>query len=391
MGLPEPPVIEAHIHEWLNLVVRWIRMITGIAWIGASFYFNWVEGQLNRRGPNPTGIAGDLWAVHGGGFYHSQKYQVAPEKLPEKLHWFKWEAYMTWVSGMALLVIVYFWQAESYMVDPAVADLSGWQAIAINLGAMLLGWLIYDQLCRSPFGQHNDWMLYLFIVALPIVALVMFVFGWISYILIIKRVIDNDMFVSLLATFGLSLFLQQVMNLIYGPEVQTIDSKFPIATMFDGFVTVPMAKVVSLLLAAGFATIIVVFMKKSRTGQAIRATAQDPRAARVLGINTDRIYAFTFSLNAAICGVAGVLVSIIWVLQPFYGIVYSLRTFAIVTAAGLGNLPAVIGVSFVLGWVEQYAGIIMGAEWQIAAAVMVLLGVLVWRQIQLRRQRQVVR
>ena len=125
--------------------------------------------------------------------------------------------------------------------------------------------------------------------------------------------------------------------------------------------------------------------------RAIRATAQDARAARVLGINTDRIYAFTFSLNAAICGVAGVLVSMIWVLQPFYGIVYSLRTFAIVTAAGLGNLPAVIGVSFVLGWVEQYAGIIMGAEWQIAAAVMVLLGVLVWRQIQLRRQRQVVR
>ena len=229
------------------------------------------------------------------------------------------------------------------------------------------------------------------IIAIPIVASVMFVFGWISYLLIIKRVIDNDMFVSLLATFGLSLFLQQVMNLIYGPEVQTIDSKFPIATMFDSFVTVPMAKVVSLLLAAGFAAIIVVFMKKSRTGQAIRATAQDPRAARVLGINTDRIYAFTFSLNAAICGVAGVLVSIIWVLQPFYGIVYSLRTFAIVTAAGLGNLPAVIGVSFVLGWVEQYAGIIMGAEWQIAAAVMVLLGVLVWRQIQLRRQRQVVR
>ena len=229
------------------------------------------------------------------------------------------------------------------------------------------------------------------IVALPIVAVLMFLFGWVSYLLIIKRVIDNDMFVSLLATFGLSLFLQQVMNLIYGPEVQTIDSKFPIATMFDSFVTVPMVKVISLLLAGGFAALIVVFMKKSRTGQAIRATAQDARAARVLGINTDRIYAFTFSLNAAICGVAGVLVSMIWVLQPFYGIVYSLRTFAIVTAAGLGNLPAVIGVSFVLGWVEQYAGIIMGAEWQIAAAVMVLLGVLVWRQIQLRRQRQVVR
>ena len=158
-----------------------------------------------------------------------------------------------------------------------------------------------------------------------------------------------------------------------------------------GFVTVPVVKIISLVLAGVFAAAIVIFMKKSRMGQAIRATAQDARAARVLGINTDKVYAFTFSLNAAICGVAGVLVSMIWVLQPFYGIVYSLRTFAIVTAAGLGNLPAVIGVSFVLGWVEQYAGIIMGAEWQIAAAVMVLIGVLVWRQIQLRRQRQVVR
>ena len=229
------------------------------------------------------------------------------------------------------------------------------------------------------------------ITALPIVALVMFVFGWISYLLIIKRVIDNDMFVSLLATFGLSLFLQQVMNLIYGPEVQTIDSKFPIATMFDSFVTVPMAKVVSLLLAGGFAAIIVVFMKKSRTGQAIRATAQDPRAARVLGINTDRIYAFTFSLNAAICGVAGVLVSIIWVLQPFYGIVYSLRTFAIVTAAGLGNLPAVIGAGFGIGLFEKYTGAILGTAYEVAAPVSILLLVLIYRQIQMRRNRQVVR
>jgi branched-chain amino acid transport system permease protein len=164
-----------------------------------------------------------------------------------------------------------------------------------------------------------------------------------------------------------------------------------IATMFDGFVTVPTVKIVSLGLAAVFATAIVIFMKRSRMGQAIRATAQDPRAARVLGINTDKVYAFTYALNAAICGVAGVLVSMIWVIQPFYGIVYSLRTFAIVTAAGLGNLPGVIGMSFILGWVEQYAGIIAGAEWQIAAAVFVLIGVLSWRQIQMRRQRQVVR
>ena len=229
------------------------------------------------------------------------------------------------------------------------------------------------------------------IFAIPIVAAVMFIYGWVIYIMIIRRVIDNDMFVSLLATFGLSLLMTQVMNLIYGPEVQTIDSHFPIAMMFDDFVTIPMVKVVSLALAMVLAAAVVIFMKKSRMGQAIRATAQDARAARVLGINTDNIFAFTYSLNAAICGVAGVLVSMIWVLQPFYGIIYTLRTFAIVTAAGLGNLPGVIGMSFILGWVEQYAGIVAGAEWQVAASVLMLLAVLMWRQVQMRRQRQVVR
>ena len=229
------------------------------------------------------------------------------------------------------------------------------------------------------------------IFALPFIAFVMFLYGIIVYQFVIKRVIDNDMFVSLLATFGLSLFMQQVMNLIYGPEVQTVDSHMYIMTMFDDFVTVPTVKIVSLALAAVFATAIVIFMTRSRMGQAIRATAQDARAARVLGIDTNKVYMFTFALNSAICGIAGVLVSMIWVLQPFYGIVYSLRTFAIVTAAGLGNLPGVISMSFILGWVEQYAGIIAGAEWQIAAAVFVLIGVLSWRQVQMRRQRQVVR
>ncbi len=229
------------------------------------------------------------------------------------------------------------------------------------------------------------------IFALPFIAFLMFLYGLVVYQFVIKRVIDNDMFVSLLATFGLSLFMQQVMNLIYGPEVQTVDSHMYIMTMFDDFVTVPTVKIVSLALAAVFATAIVIFMTRSRMGQAIRATAQDARAARVLGIDTNKVYMFTFALNSAICGIAGVLVSMIWVLQPFYGIVYSLRTFAIVTAAGLGNLPGVITMSFILGWVEQYAGIIAGAEWQIAAAVFVLIGVLSWRQVQMSHQRQVVR
>ena len=228
------------------------------------------------------------------------------------------------------------------------------------------------------------------IISIPIVLILMFAYGWAVYKLIIKRVIDNDMFVSLLATFGLSLLMQQVMNLIYGPEVRIIDPELPIYEFFD-FVTVPMAKIISLILAAIFALIITLFMKKSRMGQAIRATAQDARAARVLGINTDNVYAFTFALNAAICGVAGVMVSIIWVLQPFYGITYSLRTFAIVTAAGLGNLPAVIGTGFGLGLIEKYTSIILGVEYEIAAAVVMLLVVLMWRQIQMRKNRQAVR
>ena len=147
------------------------------------------------------------------------------------------------------------------------------------------------------------------------------------------------MFVSLLATFGLSLLMQQAMNLYFGPEVQTVDMKLPVIDAFDNMVTIPYSKIISLGLAGIITAAVVIFMKRSRTGQAIRATAQDARAARVLGIDTDRVYAFTFAFNSALCGAAGVLVSVIWVIQPFYGITYSVRTFAIVTAAGLGNLP----------------------------------------------------
>ena len=223
-----------------------------------------------------------------------------------------------------------------------------------------------------------------------IVTSVMFVFGWCVYVVMITRIIDQDMFVSLLATFGLSLLLQQVMNLIFGPEVQTIDMQLPVYDAFDNMVTIPSSKIISLIMAGIIAVCVVLFMKKSRTGQAIRATAQDPRAARVLGIDTDRVYAFTFAFNAALCGAAGVLVSIIWVIQPFYGITYSVRTFAIVTAAGLGNLPAVIGAGFGIGLFEKYTGMILGTAYEVAAPVSILLLVLIWRQISMKRNRQVV-
>ena len=226
---------------------------------------------------------------------------------------------------------------------------------------------------------------------LIIVVALMFVFGWGIYILIIRRIIDQDMFVSLLAAFGLSLLLQQVLNLFYGPEVQTIDMKMGAYDAFDYMVSIPYSKVLSLILAAIITICVVIFMKRSRMGQAIRATAQDPRAARVLGIDTDRVYAFTFAFNAALCGAAGVLVSIIWVIQPFYGITYSVRSFAIVTAAGLGNLPGVISAAFGIGLFEKYTGMILGTAYEVAAPVAILLIVLIIRQISMKRNRQPVR
>ena len=200
----------------------------------------------------------------------------------------------------------------------------------------------------------------------------------------LRRIIDQDMFVSLLATFGLSLLLQQVINLFYGPEVQTIDMKMGAYDAFDYMVSIPYSKVLSLVLAGIITICVVLFMKRSRMGQAIRATSQDPRAARVLGIDTDRVYAFTFAFNAALCGAAGVLVSIIWV-------TYSVRSFAIVTAAGLGNLPGVISAAFGIGLFEKYTGMILGTAYEVAAPVAILLIVLIIRQINMKRNRQPVR
>jgi uncharacterized membrane protein len=145
--------------EWLNLIVRWLHVITGIAWIGASFYFVWLDNTIRPPAPGSDlankGVSGELWAVHGGGFYNPQKYLVAPAELPKELHWFKWEAYSTWLSGFALLTIVYYFNAQAMMVDKAVADLSSWQAIGIGIGSLVVGWTVYDLLCRSKLGQHD--------------------------------------------------------------------------------------------------------------------------------------------------------------------------------------------------------------------------------------------
>jgi branched-chain amino acid transport system permease protein len=228
------------------------------------------------------------------------------------------------------------------------------------------------------------------LLGLPVAAVVMFGFGWLLYRTIICRVVDKDLFTSLLATFGLAIMLQQLLNLAFGPETRTANAGFETWFILGNQVSIAMVRLISLLLCLVLALGLVLFMKRSRMGQAIRATAQDPRAAKVMGIDTDRVYAFTFSLNAAICGVAGALISMIWVIQPFFGITHSIRAFVIVTAAGLGNLPGVVLAGLGLGVAEQFGGFILGAEFQQAIVVGLLIAVLVWRQIQMSWNRQVV-
>nr|WP_218182769.1 urate hydroxylase PuuD [Pseudomonas gingeri] len=138
--------------EWLNLSVRWIHMITGVAWIGASFYFVWLENNLNRVNPK-DGLAGDLWAIHGGGIYHLEKYKLAPPTMPDNLHWFKWEAYFTWMSGIALLCVVFYSNPVLYLVAPG-SGLSGPEGVAIGIGALIAGWFVYDFLCDSALGKR---------------------------------------------------------------------------------------------------------------------------------------------------------------------------------------------------------------------------------------------
>ena len=148
----------AYLIDWLSLAARWLHLITGIAWIGASFYFVWLDNHLlPPRDPKDSarGIGGEVWSVHGGGFYQAQKFKVAPAFLPEPLHWFKWEAYWTWMSGTFLLALIYWYGAEIYLIDPTVAALSKPVAIAIGVGTLVLGWLVYDVLCKSRLGQND--------------------------------------------------------------------------------------------------------------------------------------------------------------------------------------------------------------------------------------------
>ena len=156
--------------EWLEFAVRWLHVITAVAWIGSSFYFIALDLGLHRDRNLASGADGEEWQVHGGGFYHVQKYLVAPEKMPDDLVWFKWESYSTWLSGFAMLILVYYLGAEFYLIDPNVLDISAWQGVLISLASLAFGWVVYDQICKSKFGDDNTRLMLLLYVILVAMA-----------------------------------------------------------------------------------------------------------------------------------------------------------------------------------------------------------------------------
>jgi len=163
--------------EWLEMAVRWLHVIAGIAWIGSSFYFIALDLSLKRREGLPEGAGGEAWQVHGGGFYNMVKYMVAPARMPDELTWFKWEAYTTWLSGIALLVLVYYLQSELYMIDVDVMEMAPWTAVAISVVGLVLGWVVYDLLCKSPLGTNDTRLAligFVFLVAITFIFTLIF-------------------------------------------------------------------------------------------------------------------------------------------------------------------------------------------------------------------------
>ncbi|HYG87811.1 MAG TPA: branched-chain amino acid ABC transporter permease [Azospirillum sp.] len=225
----------------------------------------------------------------------------------------------------------------------------------------------------------------------PLAALVLFVVGWGLYRAVIARIVDRDLFVSILATFGISIFLQQLSNQLFSADVQSADPGLGSLYLLGGQLVIANIKLVAVAAAVVLALGLFFFLKGTRLGQAVRATAQNPRAARILGIDTDRVYATTYALNAAICGAAGALVVQIWVIHPYIGLPYTVRSFMIVIVAGLGNIAGVIAAGLSLGAAEQFAGFLLGAEYQTAFVFSLLVAILVWRNLMLARQRRYLR
>ena len=218
--------------------------------------------------------------------------------------------------------------------------------------------------------------------------IIMFFVGLFLYKTVINKVVDRDLFFSILATFGISILAQQLMNIVFGADVVVAQSNFGTTMLFDNSVTLPNAKIFSALVSIIFIIILLIYMKKSKLGHAIRATAQNVRAAKILGVDTEKVYSAIFGINAALCGVAGALIAITFTLHPYIGLPYTVRSFMIVIVAGLGNLPGVALSGMGLGVFEEFADYILGTEFRIAAVFLLLVLILVYRRFKLSRKRE---
>lgn len=227
------------------------------------------------------------------------------------------------------------------------------------------------------------------VLAVPAAALVLACVCWALYRLVLFKVAQGDLFTSILATFGLSILIQQLVNQAFGSDVQAVDSTLGSLFFMHSMVAVSKVKLIALVCTALLGLLLVGFLRNTRLGQAIRATAQNPRAACVLGIDTDRVYAATFAINGAICGAAGGLVVLTWMVHPYAGLSYTVRSFMIVVLAGLGNMAGVLVAGVGLGVAENYAGFLLGAEFQAAFVFTLLVVILVARNRRLMRQRKV--
>lgn len=224
--------------------------------------------------------------------------------------------------------------------------------------------------------------------AIVVAPVVLYGVGWVIYRVVICRVVDKDMFISLLATFGVSILLQQLMNQVFGADIRRARHGFGTWGFFDGIVTIDQVKLIAAAVVAVVAVGLVIFLKRSRLGQAIRATAQNARAASIMGIDTEKVFAATYAINAAICGAAGALVAMVWVIEPYSGMIFTIRSFMIAIIAGLGNLAGVVIAGLGLGAMENFAGFLLGAEFQIAFVFGLLVIILVGRNIALGRKRR---
>jgi branched-chain amino acid transport system permease protein len=216
----------------------------------------------------------------------------------------------------------------------------------------------------------------------------LFILGFLLYKLIVHRVVDRDMFISILATFGISIMIRQIMNLIFGSQVETALTGLGTIFLFDHNITIALVKFSSFVIAVAGALGVIYFMKTSKLGRAIRATAQNPRAARILGVDTEKVYAYTYAINAAICGLAGSLVVMTYTIHPYMGLPYTVRSFMIVIVAGLGNIPGVLASGLGLGALEELSAYAFGTEYRIGLVFLFLVIILVYRSKKLAKRRE---